>query len=296
MFNNFHLAAIIPTRARTNLFRIPLSGDLQDKLAKNWQCQYKAFVHEIQQIDFDPGYKPEDHERFCEFDYKLPEWLAEENSLTVSSLKKINNSEKQMKCIKGIVAFTQNERDEELMLFQNFRKHQVIKPGLSGVLSGDTYAPVKHLGLMPGEKLSAVYQSVERKLLFHSFYNVNIFLSLSEYFKPASEKDIRRILSHDLFIPEDLDASATDPNQWFQTRFAMLERSGFLDEYTAVDIELRSIEYKIPIQLSEDKKQIVFPSSKSAAKKLLQFLNEEIFRGPITDELFETNSKKKSNP
>jgi hypothetical protein len=38
--------------------------------------------------------------------------------------------------------------------------------------------------------------------------------------------------------------------------------------------------------------KIVFPRDKGQAKKILQYLNEEIFRGAITNNIYETNSKK----
>ena len=41
--------------------------------------------------------------------------------------------------------------------------------------------------------------------------------------------------------------------------------------------------------------KIVFPSDKSAVKKILQFLNEELFRGAITETLYETNSKRQAD-
>lgn len=293
MFKNFHLTVIIRKRTQTDLLQIPLSDELQRALSKDWHCQYDAFVNDIQEIPFESGYKPEEHERFCELEYKLPEWLAEESSLTISSLGKIDNSEIQMKGIKGIVAFARNECDEELIMFQNFRSYQVIGRSRTAILSGDTYTNIEKPGLILGEKLSAVYQPTERKLLFDNFYNVNIFLPLSEYFRPASEDDIRRILSHEKLDPEDSEVLATNPNQWFRTRFATLERSGFLDQHAVRDIQSRSVTYEVSIQLSADEKKIVFPSDKSAAKRLLQFLNEEIFRGPVTGDIYETNSKKR---
>ncbi len=293
MFLNFHLAVIIPERNRIDLLRVPLSDDLQKKLSTDWQGQYKDFVDEIQEIDFDPGYKPNDHERFCEFDYELPEWLANENSLSASNLDKIDNSEKQMDRIKGIVAFTRNEHNQELMLFQNFKSFRIIKTGSSLVLQGNTYTNIETPGFILDKKLSAIYNFTERKLLFHSFHNVNLFLPLFDYFRPASKDYIRRILNHERLAPEDPGPLATNPSRELRTRFAMLERSKVLDKFTALDIRWRSKEYGVPIQLSANKKKIVFPSDKSAAKKLLQFLNDEIFRGPITGDLYETNSKKK---
>ena len=75
-------------------------------------------------------------------------------------------------------------------------------------------------------------------------------------------------------------------------RFAMLRQSRVLDQYSASDIKQRSRNYDVDIQISKGK--IVFPAESAAAKKLLQFLNEEIFRGAITETLYETNSKRET--
>jgi hypothetical protein len=48
----------------------------------------------------------------------------------------------------------------------------------------------------------------------------------------------------------------------------------------------------IEIDSSTGEDRIIFPSEKAPAKKLLQFLNEEIYIGAITDTLYETNSKR----
>ena len=73
----------------------------------------------------------------------------------------------------------------------------------------------------------------------------------------------------------------------------MLKASGVLDDYTANEIQERSEDYDVSIGIKQDK--IIFPSDKAAAKKLLQFLNEEIFRGAITETLYETNSKRQAD-
>ena len=73
----------------------------------------------------------------------------------------------------------------------------------------------------------------------------------------------------------------------------MLRVSGVLDTFSAKEIQARSKGYDVAIRLSKGK--IVFPADKPAAKKLLQFLNEELFRGAITNTLFETNSKREAD-
>ena len=114
-----------------------------------------------------------------------------------------------------------------------------------------------------------------------------------EFYEEASEDTIREILSHKILVPEDVEALAIDANQWFRKRFAMLRDSGVLDQYSPQQIKKRSKNYDVEIQIS--KGRIVFPAEKGAAKKLLQFLNEEIYRGAITDTLYETNSKREAD-
>ena len=292
MLNNFHLVAIVLKRTR-KLRQIPMSRDVQDKLAENWQSQYDKFVREIEEIPFDPSYKPDNHQRFCEHDYELPKWLEKENSLTVSGLNRIGQAE--ICKIKGIMAFARNEHNQELMLFQNFKRFQVIDTDSirSLFLRDDTYTNVGTPGFTLDNKLSAIYHSTGRKLLFRSFHNVNIFLPLSEYFREASEEEIREILSHELLSPENLEASAANPSPSFRKKYALLKQSGVLDRFTARQIQSLSEGYDVSIELSADNEKVVFPSKKSDALKLLGFLNDDYVRGAVTGIPYITNSKRK---
>ena len=305
MLENFHLAAIITKGAQMRMLQIPLHQALQEYLAESRQTQlqeylaesrknqYDTFVEDIREIDFNIGYKLDEGECFRLSDYELPAWIAEENSETIRNFDAIGTNETLIDSIKGMVAFALNDQGEELMLFQNFTHSQVIRPGLSLLMHNQTYKTIEHPGLTLDRKLSAVYLPTEGKLLFRSFRTVNTFLPLADFYKEASEQEIREVLGHELLAPQDADALAEGANQWFRKRFAMLRDSGVLDEYSAIQIEERSNGYDVEIGISQDK--IVFPADKPAAKKLLQFLNEEIFRGPITETLYETNSKRQAD-
>ena len=293
MLENFQLATIIRQGRTTRLLRIPLHQMLQDTLAESWQEQYAAFLDDVQEIDFDPGYKPELDERFRLQGYELPEWLAGEDSQSVANL---TPSRMMMRCLTMpavLLRLPRNEQGEEVMLFQNFSRSHVIRPGRFLFLQGDTYESTQRPGLTLDSKCSAVYLRIENKLLFYSFRTVNTFLPLADFYKEASEQEIREVLDHDLLAPEDAGALAADANQWFRKRFAMLRDSGILDRYTAQQIADHSNGYEVNIHLDGD--QIVFPVDRTQAKRLLQFLNEELFRGAITETLYETNSKREAD-
>lgn len=292
MLENFQLVAIIRQGSETKLLRIPLHQGLQDTLAKSWQAQYAKFVSNAVEIDFNAGYQPEEHERFLLSDYALPDWLAREDSQSVPALDAITNDVTLLDATRGIAAFARND-GVEVMLFQNFSRSHVIQPGYFLFLQGKTYETSKRPGLTLDSKLSAIYTPTDHKLLFHNFRVVNTFLPLADFYEEASEEQIREVLAHERLAPENADALASGANQWFRKRFAMLRDSGVLDKYSAKAIKTRSKGYDVEIHVSNGK--ISFPAERAAAKKLLQFLNEELFRGPITDKLFETNSKREAD-
>lgn len=293
MLKNFQLATIVNTNGHFRLLSIPLHQELQQALAGSWQLQHDAFVDDVQEIKFNAGYQPEGHERFSLVDYILPDWLKDETSQTARDLDPINRNEELLDSIKGIVAFVRDEEGDEVLLFQNFFRSHVIQPGRFLLLQNNTYETVSHPGLTLDTKISAVYYTTEKKLLFCSFRNVNTFLPLADFYEEATEQQIREVLAHERLAPENANALATNASQWFRKRFALLRDSGVLDKYTARHIAQRSKEYDVEVRLSDGK--VVFPADKTAAKKLLQFLNEELYRGAITKKLYETNSKREAD-
>ncbi len=293
MLENFQLAAIVKTGQEMQLLQIPLHQDLQNTLAERWTKQYAEFLDNTTEVDFDAGYSPEKDERFRLNDYQLPEWLRNETSLSIQNLDAISTNEQFIDSIKSVVAFARNEQHQEVVLFQKFSRSHVIKPGSSLFLQDGTYESVQGPGLTLDTKLSALYFSAQQRLLFHNFRTANSFLPLADYYQEASEQEIREMLKHERLAPEDPEALAVDANQWFCKRFALLKDSKILDKYTAKQIKTHSKDYDVDVQVKGNK--IVFPAERAAAKRLLQFLNEELFRGAITETLYETNSKREAD-
>ncbi|MBV6424235.1 MAG: hypothetical protein NAOJABEB_02045 [Steroidobacteraceae bacterium] len=293
MLRNFQLTAIIRQGGQVRLQRIPMHQALQRALTTSWGAQLDAFLDEAQEISFDAGYQPEGHERFALQDFEPPEWLARESSATIDDLSPIEQDEASIASIKALAGFARGENGNELILYQNFSRSHVIRPGAFLLLRNGTYETAEHPGLTLDIKLAAVHFPAEQKLLFRNFRTVNTFLPLGDFYDEASEQQIREILAHDKLAPVNVEAIATESNQWFRKRFALLRDSGVLDKYTAKEIRRRSKGYDVEIQMQRGK--IVFPEDRPAAKKLLQFLNEELFRGAITETLYETNSKREAD-
>ncbi|TDG15638.1 hypothetical protein E2F43_05280 [Seongchinamella unica] len=293
MLDNFQLTVIVKQGSQILLRYVPLHQALQQSLSENWHTQYEAFTEGTQAIEFNAGYTPEQHECFRIDNFELPPWLATENSQRTPDLEPITNDEKLVASIKSVVAFARDGEGQEVILFQNFSRSHVIQPGRFLLLQNSTYRTIDHPGLTLDGKLSAVFRRGDNHLLFRNFRTVNSFLPLSEFYDEASESEIRDVLDHEFLEAEDPDSLAIGANQWFRKRFAMLRDSSVLDNYSTEAIKRRSRGYDVDIHISHGK--LVFPADKVAAKKLLQFLNEELFRGAITETLYETNSKREAD-
>jgi hypothetical protein len=293
MLNNFQLAAIVKQGAGLGLRRIPMHQALQTTLATTWQTQLAAFLKDVQEIDFDPGYQPEEHERFALRYVPTPAWLGENTSTTVADLDPIRPDEGFIANIKGIAGFARDENGKELVLFQNFSRSHIIIPGAFLLFRGEIYETSERAGLRLDTKLVAVYRTANQMLLFGDFRIVNTFLPLADFYEELSEQQIRDVLKHDKLAPVNVDAIAVGASQWFRKRFAMLRDSGVLDEFTAGQIKSHAKGYGVTIEVK--KGRIVFPGDRVSAKTLLQFLNEELFIGAITETRYQTNSKRKAD-
>lgn len=293
MLSNFQLAAIAGKDDDLQVLLIPMDQTLQHKLAVSWETQLDEFVEGMQEIRFNAGYQPEEHEHFVIENYDLPTWLAGITSANAASLGSVGTSVDSLSAIRGLIGFARDAGGDELVLFQNFYRSHVIAPGRFLLLRKGTFETTEQPGLQLENKLSAVFKHQDGKLLFRNFRSVNTFLPLAEFFEEASEEQIREVLCHARLAPVSVEALAVEASQWFRKRFAMLRASGVLDKYTPKEIQTRAKGYDVEVRVVKGK--IVFPEEKAAAKKLLQFLNEEIFRGAITETLYETNSKRQAD-
>ena len=290
MNSGFHLVAIIAENSKRNLLRIPLHQSARDHFNESWNSKYSLFVHEMKQIDYRPGYRLEKNQCFRFHDFEIPSWMAKYNSQTALSIDEIGGKHETYNSIQGILALTRKNVNEEMMLFQDFSQSKVINPGLLLRPNGNTFDIAESTGFLLDRHLSAVYLRENRTLLFRNFRAVNSFLPVFDYYKKASEQAILDLLNHKLFVAEDPSLWAKTANQWFRSRFTSLKHSGILDRFSAYEIKDRSMGYGIPIEIMNDK--IVFPSDSESAKELLRFLNEEYFRGAVSDAIFRSEGKR----
>ena len=291
MLAHLQLVAYSARNRERPMEQIPMSGELQEALQNEWGGQLREFLQGVREVEFDAGYKPEADERFVVKGFVFPRGM-EAGREGLDTLGRFQAKEESLRRLSALFAYAK-AGDREVVMIQRFARSHIIQPGRFLFIEQDTFKVSSAPALTLGTKPDAVYFPAEQKLVFANFRNANAILPLGDFYEEASETDIRRILAHPRIVAENPDELAVDASQWFRTRFSMLRDSGVLDAYTPAQIRSDAIGYvDIETRRVDGEERIVFPANKTAAKRLLQFLNEELYRGPITEKVYETNSKR----
>lgn len=294
MIRNLQLVAMMQARPTPTVRSLPMTRELQQALEQILSEQYDTFAQCINERPFDPGYNPSDDECFAIDDYQLPACLQLGRESTCA-LDRLGGSVDDLSKVKALVGYAQDDDEEEVLVFQKVSQSHIVRPSSFLFIERDTFTSFNHAALSIGNKLDATYHRGSAKLRFSNYRNANAFLPLADCYREASERDICEILSHRRIRAENPQALANGASQWLRTRFAMLRDSGVLENYTPESLcdRAATVGLTLRVEGTGDNSQIVFPADKSDAKTLLQFLNEEIYKGPVTEFIYETNSKTK---
>lgn len=294
MLTHLQLIAFTGATHDPPIKQVPLTAELQQAMQRTWTTQFEEFCQDVREVAFDAGYKPESDERFVIEGFTPPTWL-ETNREGLNTLESFEATPVALSRLSALIAYARNGT-RDVILIQRFTRSHVIEPGRFLFIEQGTFRSAANPCITLGTKPDAVYFPSEQKLLFANFRNANGIFPLVDFYEEASEIEIREILSHNRLAPQNIDGLAVGASQWFRTRFAMLRDSGVLDHYTPQQIKTDAVGYlDIELEDTGDDVRIVFPSDKNAARRLLQFLNEELYKGAITEKIYETNSKKEAD-
>jgi|SRR5690625_1099636 len=260
--------------------RLILNEDVQRELSQSIRNSYKDFDYEF--IDFDGSYKPDKDEAFVIQGFELAE-----------SIKKCGNDPIGQDLFRDkqsdlIALFTYIE-SEDAYVFQNIKRNQIFtRSGLSIFLDKDTFKKMDSLAISINSEIDCVYKN--NNLYFKSYWTARQILDLRDHYKIATDKDLDEFIANDSIQVLCNDTFNSNADAWVRRKISLIQDSGTLETFQPRKIKEIAADYSVDVQLSENK--IIVPNEKREVKKLLKFLDENIYKGPLTDETYETNSKR----
>lgn len=184
-----------------------------------------------------------------------------------------------------------NGNDAYSVAFQKFKSDQYISTRkLHLFFSNNTFTADKRVGITVGKQIDCLYE--DGQLRFASFYFARQIFDLSYYYREATTADVQRFVSDSIISMDDGEDFSHTANSWERRKIASIVDSGTLKNYSATNI--RSLAKKTGLDIIVKDKKVVIPSDKKERRIVLGFLDEEVYKGVFSQNLYQTNSKKKA--
>ena len=175
--------------------------------------------------------------------------------------------------------------------FQNTDKRRIISDkALSLFQSQNTYGKFEDHLIILDSKIEAIYDKNTKKLLFRSYNQTNKFLDLSQYYREATNEEIKELLKNSKIQCENQGSFIECADTQIRKKIALISENRILDNLDINAVKEKSNEYNINLQVQNGK--IVIPNDKKEIKSILKFLNQEYFTSDLNGTKYQTNSKR----
>lgn len=274
------------------IVKFNLSNPVQTDLTRYIKDQEAVFDEAEQEIEFDGKYKPDPGEVLHIDNYDDIDDLksAIENPLGVDE---VEPTEEFFNEIKALFTGYINLAGHIKILLQNFDRRKIISTnGLSIFHSANVYKKIEGIGLTVDYKLAATLE--EGHLKFFSFHAARQIFDLSEYYKVATDDDVKDFAALDTIKTTSTEHLLELSDSWVRRKISLIQQSGILQNVPLNEMKAVAIEFNIPFNtiIEGVTEAIVVPNNKSDLKKLLRFLDEDYYKSPLSKTNFITNSKR----
>lgn len=273
------------------IVKFNLSNPVQTDLTRYIKDQEAVFDEAEQEIAFDGKYKPDPGEVLHIDNYDDIDDLksAIENPLGVDE---VEPTEEFFNEIKALFTGYTNQAGHIKVLVQNFDRRKIISTnGLSIFHSANVYKKIEGIGLTVDYKLAATLE--EGHLKFFSFHAARQIFDLSEYYKVATDDDVKDFAALDIIKATSTEHLLELSDSWVRRKISLIQQSGILQNVPLNEMKAVAIEFNIPFNtiIEGVTEVIAIPNNKSDLKKLLRFLDEDYYKSPLSITNFITNSK-----
>ncbi|MGK7752732.1 MULTISPECIES: hypothetical protein [unclassified Roseovarius] len=270
------------------VYRVAVNAQVQAQLDQLFETQEQDFLaHVDEEIEFDGMYKPDREEILYIEDAKLvsPLNATLEQNPTAYPLLDVGN----LAFTKILLLFRESTTQNGRLLMQRFSRKQFLSnSGLSLILQGDTYRKLVEPGFSLDDKVSAYV--LDNRVYFKSFFQLRTMLTVQEHFKVATETQVHEFANKSQLYVENEALFASNADQTSRRLIHGIDKSGVLETVGVETIAAHAM--KVDIKLSVEDGKLVMPMEKKEMKLVLRFLEQSVYKGLLTEEVFVANSKR----
>lgn len=266
-----------------------LNQQVQGELGNILQAQEHAFMDGIQsEIPFTGDWKPDSDELLVI--NALPEvqvllQAANQNAVALPTLDPHNFLNQRVVGIFTVVGTGANRR----ILLQNFSAQQILQTKLAVIFDGNVFRRLTEPAFTIASHLTAVIDN-GGSVKFKSYSALRRVLDINPVFQQATDVELAAFCVHPSFGFANAQAFVTGADEGIRKHVHAISNSGVLTQHTVPAIQTQAA--AIGFNLSVNGGRIDVPSDRKGAKELFSFLLNKVYRGPLNQQLFITNSNR----
>ncbi|WP_271437096.1 hypothetical protein [Lentibacter algarum] len=268
--------------------RIPLQAGVQAELEALFDEQETAFLAgRDEEVAFDGGWKPDRNQLLTINDAALVALFNETLENGPAAYDSLDIADYADAGIKAI--FTKSEVVEGRVLVQRFRTSQFLqKSGITLVFNNNRFGKLSEHGFALDARLTLIIEGDVVK--FQSFHSLRTVLTVQYHFEQATDAEVTTFAEHGHFHVENRALFDAAMDERSRKLIRGISASGILVDHNVASIIEKA--GTVGLQITEQDGKLVLPGEKRRLKTILSFLEESVFKGVFSEQVFETNSKR----
>jgi hypothetical protein len=272
-----------PLRTR----RVSITNAVQGEVSGLFEAQAIQFLDGItDEIAFGSDWRLDPEEIYSTA--LPPEALAVVEAVTGNpmALQIVNSQQFAGEGIRAL-ATVSGDGAKARVFIQRFTAQQLLQRKFTFMLQGDTFNRMTAPAFTLENSLVAVLE--DGKLKFKSFSNIKRIFTLSSLYQEATDNQIDEFCAHPSLSVSNVAALKMQSDQTSRKLIFAVSKSGILDSNVS-EVVAKANAMGLPIKLVAGK--IEMPTDKRTMKLVLRFLDDGIYKAPLTELTYMTNSKR----
>lgn len=262
--------------------RVVLSKEAQQAVGDHFNRQRVSFLEDVDdEVDFDGDWQPQD-DQILSVDAP-PEigLMFDAAKLDATDIPSIDAVHFDEELIKALFI-----RQGGRLLIQAFATQQLLLNRHGFILDKETFKEMTQPAFVIAAHLTAIAEG--GKLKFKSFPMMKRVVDLKLLYQIATNEQIITFCSHAKLDAADIESIKTAAGPALRKKIHAISQIGVLDKYSVPQLSKRAAALNIPLALKG--KKLTVPTTRPELKTFLSFLEEKIYKGPLSRRVMIANS------
>lgn len=283
----YNFFASLEDHGKQEVRHVRVEQGLQEELHDLLKQQGDDLIN-AEEVPFDGRYQPTEDEVFFIDGFALPADIVTAIQKPTAAPPLDRDTAGRWDALKSFFAGRSAGNGKVEAVFQAFDRRRSLVHARSIVIRKETFSRLDDPGIILDSRAVAVFRN--DRLYFRSYINARRVLDLSQFYRTATDEDVKRFTKVPQLEFEDSAQFLAGADAPIRRKVALIADSKILDNVTPAKIQKAAAAYGLTLSVKSGR--LLIPANKKDLKTVLRFLEENYFTSELTGTRFLTSSKR----